>query len=202
MNQHFRQKLLDLKKRDQETRTRLVETGVLFDGYHEEMAKVHEENAGQLAMIIEEVGWPGHSVVGEEGAKAAWLIAQHAIGIPEFQRYCLELIRQAVQQGEMPPQLEAYLTDRILFNERKPQMYGTIYDWDEHGEMSPWPIQDPDTIDTRRARVGLPPLAQDIQRMKEQAHQEGNTPPPDHEARQQEIEAWAIKVGWLQKVDA
>ena len=162
------------------------------------MAAVHEHNAERLQAIIEEVGWPGQSLVGEDGAQAAWLIAQHAISKPAFQRHCLELIRHAVKQGDMPPHTEAYLTDRIRFNERRLQVYGTIFDWDEEGNMSPWPIEQPGGVDIRRRNMGLPPLAQTIQEMQEQARKEGNRPPANYEARQREIETWAKKVGWIE----
>jgi len=45
--------------------------------------------------------------------------------------------------------------------------------------------------------MGLPPLAESIQSMREQAKKEGNTPPANYHARQQEIEAWAKNVGWI-----
>ena len=95
------------------------------------METVHEHNAQQLQQIIDEVGWPGQSLVGDDGEKAAFLIAHHAIGVPAFQRDCLEHIRQAVKQGDIPLHREAYFIDRIRFNQRQPQVYGTIFDWDE-----------------------------------------------------------------------
>jgi hypothetical protein len=46
--------------------------------------------------------------------------------------------------------------------------------------------------------MGLPPLAESIQNMREQAKKEGNTSPTNYLARQQEIEAWAKNVGWIE----
>ena len=34
--------------------------------------------ADRLAEIVDEHGWPTHSMVGTDGGTAAWLIAQHA----------------------------------------------------------------------------------------------------------------------------
>ena len=199
MNNELRQRLLDLLQSDQDMRARLVEKGTLFQGYAEEMAAVHERNAQQLQDIIDEVGWPGQSLVGEDGTKAAWLIALHAIGLPDFQGHCLELIHQAVKQGNMLPHMEAYLIDRIRYNQRQPQVYGTIFDWDEHGEMSPWPMEEPEIVEKRRKEMGLPPLTQSIQQMRAHALAEGNNSPPlNYEARQQQIETWARTVGWLE----
>ncbi len=198
MNTKLRKTLLALQQADHDMRTRLVEEGRLFDGYVKDMEAVHVRNAEQLEAIIDEVGWPGRILVGEDGAKAAWLVAQHAIGLPAFQRKCLKLIRQAVKQGDMPALTEAYLTDRVQFNQRLPQIYGTIYDWDKDGEMSPWPIEDSETIEYRRQEVGLPPLEEHIQKMRDSARDEGNQPPVSYESRQQEIKAWATKVGWIE----
>src|SRR3954463_5844981 len=40
-----------------------------------ELLDRHDE---RLAAIIEDVGWPGRSLVGEDAADSAWLVAQHA----------------------------------------------------------------------------------------------------------------------------
>ncbi|GJL50022.1 MAG: hypothetical protein NPIRA01_12490 [Nitrospirales bacterium] len=197
MNPQLRQTLLDLQRADHDMRVRLLKEDKLFQGYAKEMATVHEQNAKHLQSIIEEFGWPGQSLVGEDGARAAWLIAQHAIGLPAFQRNSLKLIHQAVKQNDMSAWTEAYLTDRIRFNERRPQVYGTIFDWDENDKLSPWPIEDCENVERRRKEVGMLPLEDDIQKMRESAKNEGNHPPTSYNARQEEIETWAKSVGWL-----
>lgn len=198
MNRHVLGLLRELQKRDYKTRTRLLKNGRLFQGYAQEMEAVHVENAKALESLLDWHGWPGRSLVGDDGAEAAWLIAQHAISRPAFQRRCLQLIQQAVHRGDVPPRHEAALLDRIRFNERKPQVYGTICDWDARGELSPWPIEAPKAVDQRRTRVGLPPLAQAVKLARKEAAAEGNKAPISYEQRQEEIEAWARRVGWLQ----
>ena len=66
-------------------------------------------------------------MVGGDGEHAAWLLAQHADSDPEFQRICLDLVTQAVACGEALPTELAYLTDRVLLAEGKPQEYGTQF---------------------------------------------------------------------------
>lgn len=197
MDEDLRRKLLELRRRDEEARTRLAEDGSLFEGYAPPMERVHRENGERLEAIMDRHGWPGLSLVGEDGAEVAWLVAQHAISLPAFQRRCLESLRGAVQAGEAPLRHEAYLTDRIRFNERRPQVYGTIFDWDADGQMSPWEIERPEGVEERRAAVGLPPLAEHVPRMRAQAGAEGASPPADFGVRQRKIEEWARKVGWL-----
>jgi hypothetical protein len=56
------------------------------------VATVDADNLAWLKEVVAEVGWPGQSMVGEDGAHAAWLLAQHADQDPAFQRRCLELL--------------------------------------------------------------------------------------------------------------
>src|SRR5882672_10080394 len=114
-----------MAEEDQRIRSELAETGELFNGYAPRMEEVHLRNAGRLKSVIEEYGWPGKSLVGEDGARAAWLILQHAIGNPNLLRKCLPILQEAVRQGEIEPVDAAYLEDRICFFERRPQRYGT-----------------------------------------------------------------------------
>jgi hypothetical protein len=188
------QRLSDMAEEDQRVRAELAATGELFQGYHPRMAEVHRRNAQELEAIIELYGWPGKSLVGDAGANAAWLILQHAIGNPELQRKCLPVLREAIARGEMEPAHAAYLEDRICFFERRSQRYGTQFDWDENGEMSPWLLEDPGKVDEHRRSAGLAPLAERIAEVRKGAHE---AKPPDFEKRQEEMEAWAKTVGWL-----
>ena len=194
MNTDLAQRLLSMAKKDAKVRAELAETGELFDGYAPRLAEVHDRNAQELEAIIGEFGWPGSSLVGPEGAAAAWLILQHAIGQPALQRKCLPLLREAAAQGEVEPRHVAMLEDRICFFERRPQRYGTQFDWNEDGQMAPWVIDDPDGVDERRRSVGLEPLSLLLLICK---GIEGEEPPQDHHKRQEEMMAWARSVGWL-----
>ncbi len=114
-------RLVELRRRDGETRSRLQRKGKLFEGYAADMERVHRANAQALEAVLDACGWPGISLVGPEGAEAAWLIAQHAISLPRFQQRCLTLLQQAVQRGQAAAAHAAHLDDRIRFNQRKPQ---------------------------------------------------------------------------------
>lgn len=196
MPENLRQLLLSLSRQDFETRQRLAANLSLFDGYHPEMQAVHEENAAILALVIDERGWPTSTMVGEDGAEAAWLIVQHAIGLPDFQRRCLKLLTQAAATGEIPAWQPAFLLDRICIYEGKPQVYGTGFDWDEDGLMSPRPIADPSAVDERRAAVGLPPLAESTALHRLRAEQENQPKPASYAERQRSMDDWAKSVGW------
>jgi hypothetical protein len=119
---------------------------------------VDATNLQRLRGIVAEHGWPGSSLVGEDGAGAAWLLAQHADADVAFQRRCLELLEAAVAEGEASRSHLAYLTDRVLVNEGRPQRFGTQFT--QVGEsFEPRPIEDEERVDERRLDAGLPPLS-------------------------------------------
>ncbi|MGW8374242.1 DUF6624 domain-containing protein [Streptomyces sp. ODS28] len=124
--------------------------------------KAHVVDAANLAAlqrIIDEHGWPGHALVGEQAANAAWLIAQH--GELDFQLRALALLDAAVKAGDALPRQHAMLTDRCLMRQGQPQIYGTQYqDTGDGRGMHLWDVTEPETLDTRRAEVGLDTLAE------------------------------------------
>ncbi len=192
----WREHLIEAARRDVQTRARLAQSGALLDGYHPEMEAVHLENARLLEQVFEEIGWPHHQVLGEDGAAAAFLILQHAISRPELQRRGLELMLEAIPHGRANMLDAAYLSDRIAVFEGRPQTFGTQFDWDKQGQLSPSPVRDEAELDERRASVGLPPMAETIAHMRAQAAAEGESAPPDRARRQAEFASWARKVGW------
>jgi len=123
-------------------------------------------NLSWLKQVIADVGWPGISLVGEDGAFAAWLLAQHADRDPVFQRRCLDLMAGAAARGEASWRDVAYLTDRVLLAGGKPQQYGTQAAGRD-GRYVARDLRDPAGVDERRARVGLGPLAGYLAQMTE-----------------------------------
>ena len=123
------------------------------------MREADAENLPWLKAVIAARGWPGSSLVGSDGAHAAWLLAQHADNDPAFQRRCLDLMSAAVEAGEAAIRELAYLTDRVLLAEGGQQVYGTQVTR-EDGRFVPLDLRDPDELDERRAAVGLEPFAE------------------------------------------
>lgn len=195
-NPTLRDELLRMRAADERVREELASDGCLYEGYHPRMAEVHQKHGARLSGIIDEHGWPVKSLVGSDGAEAAWLIAQHDISNPSLLRRCLKLIEKAVEQGEASAQQMALLTDRIRVFEGRPQIYGTSFDWDEQGEMSPCEIEDTENVDERRSSVGLTPLAENIRRQREGVARTIERPPADWHARRKRMEEWARFVGW------
>src|SRR5205085_1172028 len=72
-------------------------------------------------------GWPGKSLVGVDGANAAWLLVQHADQGRAFQKRCLPLLEAAVKKGEATGVQLAYLSDRVRVGAGEKQVYGTQF---------------------------------------------------------------------------
>ena len=192
MNEQLREKLLLMKAEDERVREELAKTGELFDGYHAVMERVHLENARELEELIDEHGWTGKSLVGEDGAEAAWLVAQHAISLPAFSRKCLKFVEKAVAENEAEPYQFAYLHDRICYFENRPQRFGTQSDWNEHGKMEVWQLEDETKVNDLRAEVGLYPL----ESLTWESAETRENKPLDWRRRQIDFETWAKKVSW------
>jgi len=151
----LRAELLEMRKSDQALRGRISltpasERRALFI----EILENNDENVERLEAIIERYGWPTISMVGKDGAEAAWLIAQHADRKPEFRERCLGLMQKAAEEGEASKAHLAYLVDRVMVEVSQQQFYGTQF-WEGPDGYGPVPIIDPAGLDERRAAAGL-----------------------------------------------
>ncbi len=135
----LRYELLHRRERDQALRMRASKsTGgneAQSDPHtlRDELCSEDRDNTGWLRTVVRERGWPGRSMVGDDAARAAWLLAQHADQDPEFQRECLGLLERGVKLGEAEAADLAYLTDRVLLAEGRPQRYGTQFTSEQDG---------------------------------------------------------------------
>jgi len=166
VNETLREELTAMAAEDRRVRQELLQAGKLGDGYAPQMEEVHRKNASRLKQIILEHGWPDRDLVGEEGTLAAWLIAQHAIGDPEFQKSALTLIQQKVEHRRVPAAQEAYLSDRIAMYEGRPQKYGTQSVLCPDGQYKRWNTEDPEHLNERRVSMGMPPVEDDPPEMQ------------------------------------
>ncbi len=92
------------------------------------------QHGDRLGQIMAEYGWPTTEMVGEEAARAAWLIAQHADRQLDVQRRALQLMQQAASAGAASRDL-AFLQDRTHVNEGRKQTYGTQIEREGRGRQ-------------------------------------------------------------------
>lgn len=154
-------------EKDQEARFKVINAGNLASGEEEKtIENIDPEHLPRLKAIVEQFGWPGFRTVGAEGADKIWLLVQHCDREIEFQKTCLQLLREAVAKGDAPKRHLAYLMDRVLVNEGKLQVYGTQAQLIE-GEFLLSPIEDPDHLDQRRQTMGLSSITEYLTLLKE-----------------------------------
>ena len=173
VDEDLRQRLLDLAEADQRHARVVYEASqrhaphrgrFLFDIPRDECLPEYVEpdddvraRADALREIIEEHGWPGRSLVGEDGCRAAWLIAQHGGPDPSFRIACEAALAAAVASGEAKPGQLAAVRDRIELEAGRSQRYGTHLEPDGDGWRAVRGVDDPPAVDARRAELGLQP---------------------------------------------
>jgi len=188
-----------MREEDLRVRKELMDAGELGGHYVPSMEAIHVKNAQRLRGLINKCGWPAEDIAAKDGAEAAWLIAQHAIGEPEFRKSVLSLLCQCADGDRTPAWHAAYPEDRIAMHEGRPQRYGSQWTDDPRdGRVRPWKLADPNHVDELRASVGLGALP----RIPE--------PGPDlPEEQRRAIEAnvrwwqeWLAGKGWKQSAGA
>lgn len=117
--------------------------------------ELDKKNVLVLKEIIQKHGWPTINLVGRRASNNAWLIIQHADFDLAFQQKCLILLRKVAKDKRVSPENLAYLTDRVLVNKGKSQIYGTQFYTTKSGKLLPRPIKNVSNIDKRRAALNL-----------------------------------------------
>ena len=153
LNQSLREELLAMQAADQRARNQApdaAEAGAIGN-----IDKLH---TARLKEIVQLYGWPTNSLVGVDGANAAFLLAQHADMDPSFQREVLRMMEPLVASGEAQASNHAYLWDRT----NTPQKFGTQGRCVGKSQWEPREIESPGEVDMRREKIGLPPMSEYI----------------------------------------
>ena len=114
-------------------------------------------NRIKVTKILDERGWLGSDVIGEQGNLTLFLVIQHS---PiETQLKYLPMMREAVKKGNARGIDLALLEDRVALDQGKRQIYGSQIGKEEGtGIFFVFPIIDPENVDKRRAEIGLQTL--------------------------------------------
>ena len=140
---------------DQAMRLSAMERGGIIE--NEEDGNIDIKHTERMKEIVQLIGWPTVSKVGEDVSVMAWLLVQHADHDVEFQKKCLNLMKTQ-PEGEVSKRNIAYLEDRVRVNENRPQLYGTQFRGDTKETYGPKPIENPEHVDERRKEVGMESL--------------------------------------------
>lgn len=121
------------------------------------MHKEDSANLAQVEALIEKHGWIGRSEVGRRANSALWLVIQHS-NVDLMEKY-LPLLEESVKNGESKGSHLALMTDRVRMYRELPQIYGSqIVKDKDTGELKVYTLQDPASVNAKRAEVGLGPL--------------------------------------------
>lgn len=116
--------------------------------------KTDSINLVKIKKILDERGWLGPKVVGDQGNMTLFLVIQHAD--LETQKKYLPMMREAVKSGNAQARSLALLEDRVALRQGKKQIYGSQIMRDpKTGEFFVSPLIEPEKVNERRAAVGL-----------------------------------------------
>lgn len=165
LNKPLAAKLDSIYVEDQQYRQQIGEIEKKYGWESKEMQahwKIIQEkdsiNLIKVSSILDQYGWLGADVVGEQGNTTLFLVIQHADQLTQ-EKY-LPMMRDAVKNGKAKGSSLALLEDRVALRQGKRQIYGSQIGRDETTNLYyVSPLEDPDNVDKRRAEVGLGPLA-------------------------------------------
>jgi len=165
INEALQKELADRVKEQQEADDGLLGEEAGMAAALKKIDDVGKRNAAWLNEVFDKHGWPGKSLVGLKGENDAWVLIIHAERDRALQSRCVGLLKESVRKGETHGQYLALLTDRVRLAEGKKQLYGTNL-IKKGGELVPSPIEDEANVDKRRKDIGLPSVAESIERLK------------------------------------
>ena len=163
-NNTIRKKLLEIRNKDQGIRLIILDVrrnsndSLLNKKINNKMKLIDHESAIIVSKIIDKYGWLGKDKIGSEANQTLFLGIQHIDDIVVQNKY-LPILKEAVKKGNSEPWNLAFLTDRILMNQGKKQIYGTQTIVSKDPKLSYIvPLQNPEKVDELRKEIGLEPL--------------------------------------------
>ncbi|MDR2927674.1 MAG: hypothetical protein LBV41_05690 [Cytophagaceae bacterium] len=136
-----------------------------------------EKDIDRIEEIIQQYGWPTHSMVGEKSAEAVFLVIQHSMKIKKY----LPLMIRAANNGEADRKYTAMMIDRYLSRmgkfgyRKKVQIFGSqahangyLNKATSKRERTPFelhPIADEEHVNLRRAALGMTSIEENSARL-------------------------------------
>jgi len=120
------------------------------------MCTADEDNLNWLRAQVARNGWFDISRYGVAADQAAWLMVQHADGDHEYQAYIVSVLGPKAVSHETDPQNFAFLSDHVAVRAGAPQTYATQMECVDGEWLAPH-VDAPESLDARRAAMGLPP---------------------------------------------
>ena len=149
-----------LAQKDQYYRIKVLTNDILTETENKMLLEMDSYSTNFIKNIVKEIGLPTITKVGKKASFNAWLLVQHSPDL-EFQKEYLALLKE--NKNDVKPANIAYLEDRILMYQNKPQIFGTQFRPNKDtGKMEPYTIEDPTNVNKRRADYGMETLEEHI----------------------------------------
>jgi hypothetical protein len=170
LNMELRAELMEILAQDQDLRISLDTMENMYDWDSEIVRHTWQQihyndsvNLIRIEKIIEDHGWPGKTLVGEDAADIAFLVLQHCGDVVIMEKY-LPIIEQAVGEGELDKPSLALFVDRIRMFKGEDQLYGTQLSYNDSTKiLQLYPVEDEQNLNARRAQMGLIPIEDYLQ---------------------------------------
>ncbi len=163
-NKDLKREILKLREEAQKFHQKRVEQAYNPKFSQKEILEKEAKQAGRFCQIIKEYGWLNERLVGTEGTTAAsWLLI--SIAPFELQRTVLPLISMEVDRGDFKRENFAMLVDKLLLRVGRKQLFGTQAEVID-GIITLFPIEREKTVDQRRNKYNLLPLAEYLKNLE------------------------------------
>jgi hypothetical protein len=161
INKELRAEFLKRKETDQMYRGLLAENDSLW----KIQKKYDRENQLFLDSVINKYGWAGISLIGQDGAGIAFLIAQHADLDLKFQEKCLKFMKKALKKNDVVRCDFAYLMDRVMLKKYGFQLFASQC-MEVDGTFQSRPLYDEKILKTLRKYFWMPPIEEYLKFMQ------------------------------------
>ena len=146
--------LLQRNEADQAARKRLSAEPQSKDALDQAL-QIDRDNTAYLRKMLADCGWPKRSEIGEQAAKSAWRMTQHADMDPQYQVLAAQQLKYAVLGGEAEAWDLAVLVDRNRRLTNQLQVYGMQSMTLPDKTIRFYDIVTPSQLDARRKEIGL-----------------------------------------------
>jgi hypothetical protein len=134
------------------------------DSLKQNWDEVIAANCDWLTQWLEEQEMPTLAEMGPEAAQDFGLMVRRCENHSDLQRQVLREMRSLLDREQADPEEYAYLSDELRIRQGQRQKYGTQIIFDHTGQAIPLEISAPDSVEARRARLGLDSLRTFLQR--------------------------------------
>lgn len=157
LNKKLRDELLKIREKDQQRLNDDISENRKSDAVIKGIRAAREKNTARLCSLLKQHGWPTSSLVGKEGAEAAFFVLRNSSS-GYLKVELIPVIVAAATQGEASRQEFASFIDRLRLEAGLKQIFGTqatVMD----GFLVLFPIEGETHVDARRKQFEMPPLA-------------------------------------------